>query len=51
MAHINDLHHLNFSENNLILKKPKKVIFKKKHLYGEERELSLLFIDKKSMNF
>ena len=51
MAHINDLHHLNFSENNLILKKPKKIKFKSKHLYGEERELSLLFIDKKINEF
>jgi len=51
MAHINDLHHLNFSENNLILKKPKKIKFKFKHLYGEERELSLLFIDKKIEEF
>ena len=51
MAHINDLHHLNFSENNLILKKPKKIEFKFKHLYGEERELSLLFIDKKINEF
>ena len=51
MAHINDLHHLNFSENNLILKKPKKIKFKHKHLYGEERELSLLFIDKKINEF
>ena len=51
MAHINDLHHLNFSENNLILKKPRKNEYKYRHKYGEERELSLLFIDKKINEF
>lgn len=45
-SHILDLHHDNFSENNFLLKMPKKNRFKHKHLYGDEREHTLSFIDK-----
>ena len=51
ITHIMDLHHLNFSSNNLVLKKPKIKKFKKKHLYGTERELSLIFIDQELKKF
>ncbi len=50
-THIMDLHHLNFGCNNLILKKPKTKKFKKNHLYGAERELSLIFIDQELKKF
>ena len=46
MTHIMDLHHLNFSNNNLILKKPRRKIHEFKHKYGTDRELSLIYLDK-----
>ena len=50
-SHIMDLHHYNFSSNNLLLVKPSLKKLKNNHLYGRERELSLFYMDQQINDF
>lgn len=51
ISHILDLHHFNFSPDYFFLKKPKKIIFKHNHKYGNDQEMSLIYIDSEINKF